>query len=212
MMPYPAVMDVASLAVLATIALFAAPGPTNALLFAAGAGRGFARSLVLAGVVLAAYTLAVGSARLALEPLIASHDVAARALRLVLGLYVLWLALRLWRSTLNAAIPVAIDAGSLFLTTLLNPKALVLAFLLLPPAGAALASALAVAVGAILVSSLLWIGLGHAEVVADDQVGLGVGVLDGRRDRAAGGRAEGVDHDDEADGDRHGQQGGHVPP
>jgi threonine/homoserine/homoserine lactone efflux protein len=163
-MAYATGMDAFALSALAALALFAAPGPTNALLFAAGAARGFSGAAWLAGLVLAAYVLACGSARLVLEPLLADNPLAGRALKLVLGAYVLWLALRLWRGGAQVSPATAVRGGSVFLTTLLNPKALVLAFVILPDRG--LPMAILAASAAILVASLAWIAFGAAASAA----------------------------------------------
>jgi threonine/homoserine/homoserine lactone efflux protein len=118
---------------LAAYALLAIPGPTNTLLATAGAGAGISRSLHLLAAELCGYCLAIGLLRLVLGPIVMEIPVAGVVLRLAITLYVLHLASMLWRARpheLRDAAPVRF--GHVLLATLLNPKALIFAFALLP--------------------------------------------------------------------------------
>lgn len=119
----------------ACVSLLIVPGPTNALMFAAGASAGVQRAIVLSLAVLAAYVLSICLARLVLEPVLAAHPALARLTRAGIGLYVLWLAFRLWSSTMRRASGVAVGPGEVFLATLFNPKGFILAFVVLPQGG-----------------------------------------------------------------------------
>lgn len=117
----------------ATCFLLALPGPTNTLLATSGAGGGIARSLHLLAAELAGYLLAIALLRLALGPIVSDIPLAAMVLRVAVTVYILCLAVMLWRfrsRELRGGAPVTFN--HVLLTTLLNPKALVFAFLLLP--------------------------------------------------------------------------------
>lgn len=118
---------------LAILALLLTPGPTNTLMFLAGSERGLAGAARLIPAELAGYLavtvpLAVAGGHLVdalpvLRPLIAS----------LAGLWVAWLAFRLWH------LPVTtqggggrVNAAGVLVTTLLNPKALLFGLVLLP--------------------------------------------------------------------------------
>jgi threonine/homoserine/homoserine lactone efflux protein len=119
--------------VLATFSLLAIPGPTNTLLATSGAGIGIPRSVHLLAAELLGYLTAVAALRFALGPLVTDVPMANVVLRAAITVYVLYLARLLWRyraRELHEGAPVTF--GAVLLTTLLNPKAAILAFLLLP--------------------------------------------------------------------------------
>lgn len=114
---------------LAVLALLASPGPTNTLLFLAGAERGWRAAAGLVGVVVLAY-LSV------LVPLglLGTRMLAALPVVYVLsGGWVAWLAWRLWRPK-GAGPQQAVTARSVLVTTLLNPKGLIIGLGLLQSA------------------------------------------------------------------------------
>ncbi|MCB6177198.1 hypothetical protein LHP98_03540 [Rhodobacter sp. Har01] len=143
---------------LALIGLLATPGPTNALLALAAAQGGGRRALRLVPVVLAAYAAVV-------LPLWLWGDQALSALPilrpLVTGLaaiWVAWLAVRLWQLPGAGAAPATtVTARHIAVTTLLNPKALILGLVLLPGSGA---TGLALFALVVPVVSVLWLLLG----------------------------------------------------
>lgn len=153
-------MPTAELA-LAILALLLTPGPTNTLMLLSGADRGLRASLPLVPVELAAYLCAV-TPLVVLAQAAAPQMAALRpAIALVAGLWVLTLALRLWRK------PAQTDGGRdaslvtphrIFITTLLNPKALIIGLVLLP--GSALLPGLASFAALVVAVAILWIALG----------------------------------------------------
>jgi threonine/homoserine/homoserine lactone efflux protein len=148
---------------LAAYSLLAIPGPTNTLLATAGAGAGIRRALPLLGAELCGYLIAITLLRLVLGPIMAEVPVAGIVLRVAVTLYVLHLASMLWRARthgLRDAAPVRF--GHVLLTTLLNPKAIIFAFALLPlPAGMLeLAPWLALLALQIVTAGAAWIALG----------------------------------------------------
>lgn len=117
----------------ATCFLLAVPGPTNTLLATSGAGIGVARSLHLLAAELCGYLLSIALLRMALGPIVSDVPLAAVVLRVAVTIYILFLAAMLWRvNTRELRDGAAVTFGQVLLTTLLNPKALVFAFLLLP--------------------------------------------------------------------------------
>jgi threonine/homoserine/homoserine lactone efflux protein len=139
--------------------LLAAPGPTNAAMAALGALEGRRAITKGAMAALSGYALAVG-AGLSLVSAAAS-PVLIESLRLVGALWVGRLAWRLFRSA--GAEGRALDARALFVTTLLNPKALILVLALAPEEGRTSADRLGLAVALaalVLVTSWAWGRLG----------------------------------------------------
>lgn len=118
--------------ILAVLTLLGTPGPTNTLLATSGAASGVRRSLPLLGGELAGYLIAVAAIRIVLGPVIHAFPVVGIGLKLAVVLYLGWIAYRLW--THDAAIGAAKAVGwqSVFVTTLLNPKALIFALSIIP--------------------------------------------------------------------------------
>lgn len=119
----------------AVLALLVAPGPTNTLVGLAGARRGLPGVVRLLPVELAGYCSAIvplawlGAAAFGQWPL------AALALKAAAAAWVMVLAIGLWRAGDRADTASEVTARRVYLTTLLNPKALVFALVLLPAPG-----------------------------------------------------------------------------
>ncbi len=139
---------------LALLALLVSPGPTNTLMILAGAERGARGVVPLAGVTVAAYLLTVAPLTLAAAALAGQPGLRA-GVTVVAGLWVARLALGLWRHPAPDAVPAAVTAGQVFMTTLLNPKALIFGLVLLPQV-ADRAAGLAFLAAAVAVASSLW--------------------------------------------------------
>ncbi len=146
---------------LAVLALLAVPGPTNTLLAAAGASGGFRESLPLIAAELAGYLLAILVLTLGLGGVVANNPALALGLKLAASLWLGWCAIGLWRQAGEgfAAIDRPVSFRRVFITTLLNPKALIFALVILPPGSGAALAAFATLV--VLVATG-WIGLGTA--------------------------------------------------
>ncbi|MCX7644574.1 MAG: hypothetical protein N2Z62_04665 [Rhodobacteraceae bacterium] len=121
--------------VTAVLALLAAPGPTNTLMCLAGAAGGPGRVLRLLPAELLGYLSAILPIGWVGAHLLAQAPVAAAVLKVVAAAWVMTLAIRLWTPPAAAAGGGAVGFGSVFVTTLLNPKALVFGLVLLPPPG-----------------------------------------------------------------------------
>jgi threonine/homoserine/homoserine lactone efflux protein len=120
--------------ILAVVSILGVPGPTNTLLATAGAMDGARRSLTLIPAEAAGYLSTILTLGLLLKPMVLSELHLAGILQAAVGAYLLVLALRLWRS--GARMPSerrsAISPRQLFVTTLLNPKGIVFALVVIP--------------------------------------------------------------------------------
>jgi threonine/homoserine/homoserine lactone efflux protein len=153
-------MDAPLLFCLAVLTLLAVPGPTNTLLAASGATVGFYRSLPLLLGELAGYNIAIVTLRETIGVLFNESRSVEVLLKLAVASYLVFLSIRLWRaeSTQRTA---SFTVRRVFLTTLLNPKAIIFGLLIIPlrPPSTALYlaafSVMAVAVGTV------WIAAGN---------------------------------------------------
>jgi threonine/homoserine/homoserine lactone efflux protein len=139
--------------------LLLTPGPTNILLAFSAVSSGARRTLPMLAAAILAY-LAIALAVGALAALIpaASQEGVRSAIRLCAVLWLLWLAFRVWTSRDDAAGVQLVTARQVFFTTLLNPKAMIVA-LLVQSAGmtAPLLGTVAALVG---LAGAAWIGVG----------------------------------------------------
>lgn len=158
--------------VLAVLALLATPGPTNTLMAASGAQRGVVPSLPLLVGELGGYFIAItlwielvgaASASQPLVPVIAKFIAAA---------FLLWSAWKLWTNAGQADLRQrGITLGRVFVTTLVNPKALVFAFAIFPSVSfVARLPYLGVFAGLVIATAVSWMTLGT--VAARSSAGL----------------------------------------
>jgi threonine/homoserine/homoserine lactone efflux protein len=147
--------------ILAVLTLLGTPGPTNTLLATAGALTGLRRSLPLLAGELAGYLIAIAVIRLLLGPVFAAYPALAVALKLMVAVYLAWIAVRLWlrgaRLT-DTAGPVTVK--SVFVTTVLNPKALIFSISIIPPADPNLGWFIAGFAAMVVTVGLSWIAIG----------------------------------------------------
>jgi threonine/homoserine/homoserine lactone efflux protein len=144
------------------------PGPTNTLLAAAGLRQGVRRAARLAGAELAGYLVAISVWGGFLTH--AEHSLAwlPPLVRVASCGYVAYLAIRMWRMTLAFEAPSQVELGSrtLFVATLLNPKAILFAGTIFPPVafvqGTAYLIAMTVFAALLLPIGLAWIAFGAA--------------------------------------------------
>ena len=113
-----------------TLTLLGLPGPTNTLLATAGGLMGVRRAVRLIPAELGGYLSAITIITVVLRPILAANPGLALNLRLVAGMILVVLAVRLWL-TPPAAVE-GIRAWQVFVTTLFNPKALVFALSVIP--------------------------------------------------------------------------------
>jgi len=136
------------------------PGPTNTLLATSGATVGFQRSTPLLLGEMAGYTLSILLIEFVLGPALSGAHPTAAILRGAAGAYLLLLSVKLWRTPFQLARAV-ISMRQVFVTTLLNPKALVFALVIIPfgsPNAALYCSAFAAIVPAV---GTMWIVAGN---------------------------------------------------
>ena len=143
---------------LAILALLLTPGPTNTLMLLAGAERGLTGAARLIPAELAGYLLTVTPLALAGQSVLAAHPDLRLIMALVAAVWVTLLAVRLWQRPSGAA-PAPVGARALFMTTALNPKALIFGLVLLPSPDR-LAENLALFAGLVCGVALVWAGLG----------------------------------------------------
>lgn len=160
--------------ILAVLTILGTPGPTNTLLATSGAAVGVKRSLPLLAGELAGYLIAVATIRLVLGPVIHAFPLVGIALKIAVVLYLGWVAFRLW--THDASLTEAQTVGwqSVFVTTLLNPKALIFALSVIPAEHPQLAwffVAFALAVPSV---GFCWILVGRAIGAASGEKNAGV--------------------------------------
>jgi threonine/homoserine/homoserine lactone efflux protein len=125
---------------LAVLTLLGTPGPTNTLLATSGATVGVRRSVRLLVGELAGYLIAVGTIRIVLGPVIHSYPLVGIALKAAVVLYLIWTAIKLWRRNTGLTEGQAsIGIQAVFVTTLLNPKALIFSLSIIPTNDPALA-------------------------------------------------------------------------
>ena len=147
--------------IMALAVLLLTPGPTNTLMALAGAERGARAAAGFIPAELGAYLcvvvpLAVAGAGLmgAVPGLLPLVTAAAAA-------WVFWLAIRMWRCPIpQQDAPATVTPLRVFLTTLLNPKALIIGLVLLP--GPSLPLRIAVFAALVCCAALAWISLGAA--------------------------------------------------
>jgi threonine/homoserine/homoserine lactone efflux protein len=135
---------------LAVLALLLTPGPTNSLMLLAGAERGLTGAARLIPTELAGYFLTVLPLALAGTTVLADHQGFRSGLTLAAAVWVAVLAVRLWRMP-----------GPGFVTTALNPKALIFGLVLLPSPDR-LAANLALFAGLVVLVAVFWAGIGAA--------------------------------------------------
>ena len=119
--------------ILAVLAVLATPGPTNTLLATGAALRGVRAALPLLLAELGGYLITVDVVGWLLRPILAAEPVIGTSLKIIVALYLAFMAARLWRdaSRIGAgANPVSWQ--QVFIATLLNPKGLVFALAIIP--------------------------------------------------------------------------------
>ena len=143
---------------LAVLAVLVTPGPTNTLLASSGALVGIVRSLPLLLAELAGYTAGILTAHAVLDPLMSSFAGARTALGCAVGIYLVVVAVRVWRTGLGMVD--VISGRDVLVTTLLNPKGLVFALFIIPWQTPATAWYFGLFASILVPVGLSWIALG----------------------------------------------------
>ncbi|OBZ92172.1 hypothetical protein ADU59_27955 [Pararhizobium polonicum] len=116
----------------AVLALLLAPGPTNTLIGLAGAQRGLPSLWRLLPAELIGYLTMILPAAWFGAMMIERWPMATVVLKLVAAAWVMYLAIRLWAPRSAVVRNDEVTAKRVYITTALNPKALIVAFVLLP--------------------------------------------------------------------------------
>ncbi|MCZ4090419.1 LysE family translocator [Sinorhizobium psoraleae] len=117
---------------LAILLLLATPGPTNTLLCLSGAAAGLRRSAPLLLAELSGYLCVIMPVAGFAAPLLAAHPQISLALKLTAAGWILLMAHTLWAARGLQTDDQAISFRQVFVTTLLNPKALIVALVMMP--------------------------------------------------------------------------------
>lgn len=158
--------------ILATLAILVVPGPTNTLIATSGATAGFQRSLRLIGGEVTGYLTSIVLIGLFLKPLMVQNPLIFGVLRLLVGVYLLMLAVGLWRYKLsdNSTI-LPITLHQVFITTFINPKTAVFALVIVPFGEGDVWLYLAGFAGLVILVALAWVAVGEFFGTAADQKG-----------------------------------------
>ncbi|MBW6423610.1 threonine transporter RhtB [Rhizobium sp. XQZ8] len=120
---------------LAILLLLGTPGPTNTLMALGGYERGWVRALPLILGELGGYLLVIVPVATLAAPFFETYPQASLWAKLVAGGWVLYLSYGLWTADRKAGRPAEISVRQVFVTTMLNPKALIIALVIMPHVG-----------------------------------------------------------------------------
>lgn len=158
----------AALLALGVIVVLIMPGPTNTLLASAGLKDGVKRSIRLTGAELAGYVTSITLWGLFLTRTAHSVPWLPGVVRIASSVYIAWLAWRMWRAAvaLPSSTQRAIGMRTLFVATLLNPKAILFAGSLFPSAAFAertvYLESMAIFAALLVPIGMLWVAFGAA--------------------------------------------------
>jgi threonine/homoserine/homoserine lactone efflux protein len=116
----------------AVLALLLAPGPTNTLMGLAGAQRGLRGVARLLPAELFGYLTTILPLIYLGSEVLGRWPVAAVILKVAAALWVMFLAINLWGRNNVTGASSDVTARRVYLTTMLNPKALIFGLVLLP--------------------------------------------------------------------------------
>ena len=114
------------------MAILLTPGPTNTLLASSGIESGFKKSLTLIPVEALGYVIAISIWGIAIDTVADKFPVVPSIMKLLSALYIIFLALKLWKTASIEDAQPSITFKTLFFATLLNPKALLFASAIFP--------------------------------------------------------------------------------
>jgi threonine/homoserine/homoserine lactone efflux protein len=151
-------MSFAELSV-AVLLLLLTPGPTNTLILLAGAERGLGGAVRLIPVELLGYLLTILPLTLVGAEILADHPGLRAGVTVCASLWVAFLAVKLWQVPDGGTTFAPVGSRAVFVTTALNPKALIFGLVLLPSPERLLAN-IALFAGLVVLVALIWATLG----------------------------------------------------
>lgn len=116
----------------AVLAILIAPGPTNTLMSVAGAQSGVRRVVRLLPAELFGYLTTILPLAYLGAAVLDRHPAAALTLKVAAAAWVMFLAVRLWGRWGDSDASGKVTARRIYLTTTLNPKALIFGLVLFP--------------------------------------------------------------------------------
>jgi threonine/homoserine/homoserine lactone efflux protein len=146
---------------LAVLVLLLTPGPTNTLMLLAGAEQGVRGALRLIPAEVLGYALPVLPLTLIGASLLADQQALRAGVTLAAGVWVAVLAVRLWQVPASGLARSPVGPRAVFVTTALNPKALIFGLVLLP-APDRLAGNLALFFALVVLVAVVWARMGAA--------------------------------------------------
>ncbi|ARO32880.1 hypothetical protein NXC14_PB00054 (plasmid) [Rhizobium sp. NXC14] len=145
------------------------PGPTNAILAMASQGLTVGRAIALLATVLLAYLAIVLPASGLAGSFLSDHPLVSQGVKLISATWVLYLALRLWG--MGSSQVEAVSVRQLAVTTLLNPKALIIGLTMLPPAAELpAAGSITILASVVLAVSSIWLSVGRVILGRDKRI------------------------------------------
>lgn len=156
---------------LAVLTVLGTPGPTNTLLATAGATGGIRPSLHLLLAELSGYLISIGLIRAILGPVFASVPWLAIAIKIVVAAYLVWIAIEVWRRSLSVERGRTITFYRVFVTTLINPKALIFALAIFPREPLIPTPHLAIFVASVGLCGFAWVAAGRTLSAATGERG-----------------------------------------
>ncbi|MBB2701176.1 UNVERIFIED_ORG: threonine/homoserine/homoserine lactone efflux protein [Rhizobium esperanzae] len=146
------------------------PGPTNAILAMASQGLTAGRAIALLATVLCAYLAIVLPASSLASSFLRDHPLVAQGVKLVSATWVLYLALRLWGIGSSGVIE-TVGLRQLALTTLLNPKAIIIGLTMVPSTKEISTTAsIAILTVVVLAVSSIWLTIGRVILGREKQM------------------------------------------
>ncbi|MCS4090165.1 LysE family translocator [Rhizobium sp. BK176] len=145
--------------VVQVLLLLVVPGPTNTLLCLSGREKGFLPSLRLLVGETAGYLAVIVPLVTFLAPVLDERPSISLGLKAAAAFWILYMATKLWKTSNDNASNISVTVLRVFVTTILNPKALVFGLVIFPR-GQDVPLHLAAFLGTLVPVAILWMGGG----------------------------------------------------
>jgi threonine/homoserine/homoserine lactone efflux protein len=153
-------------------ALLILPGPTNAILAMASHGLTLSRMGVLLAAVILSYLAVIVPVSTVGGPFLQQHPAVSQGVKLASATWIFYLALKLWGRPSREIQSVALGVRQVVATTLLNPKAIIIALAMLPSRGILAPDVFLGFVVAAGATSWIWLSIGRVVLGDGDQMPL----------------------------------------